>query len=132
MSGDVDGDPVTVPLILSTRERTALNRNYFNTFIWKQALREAVVETSRENGTHALRHHYASVLLDSGESIKAVSEYLGHADAGFTLRTYTHLMPSSDQRTRKAVDEAFACYMSATSDLKTGAPERELDQFYDI
>ena len=53
---------------------------------------------------HALRHHYASVLLDAGESIKAVSEYLGHADAGFTLRTYTHLMPASDERTRKAVD----------------------------
>jgi integrase len=41
---------------------------------------------------------YASVLLDAGESIKAVSEYLGHADAGFTLSTYTHLMPSSHER----------------------------------
>ena len=37
----------------------------------------------------ALRHFYASVLLDAGESIKAVSEYRGHADPGFTLRTYT-------------------------------------------
>jgi integrase len=26
---------------------------------------------------------------------RAVSEYLGHADPGFTLRVYTHLMPSS-------------------------------------
>jgi integrase len=42
---------------------------------------------------HALRHFYASVLLDAGESIKAVSEYLGHSDPGFTLRTYTHLLP---------------------------------------
>jgi integrase len=58
---------------------------------------------------HALRHHYASVLLDAGESIKAVSEYLGHADPGFTLRTYTHLMSSSDDRTRKALDSAFTC-----------------------
>ncbi len=65
---------------------------------------------------HALRHHYASVLLDAGESIKAVSEYLGHSDAGFTLRTYTHLMAASDERTRRAVDDAFACYISATSD----------------
>jgi hypothetical protein len=46
---------------------------------------------------------YAS-LLDGGESIKALSEYLGHADPGFTLRTYTHLMPSSAERTRRAVD----------------------------
>ncbi len=48
---------------------------------------------------HALRHHHASVLLHAGESIKAVSEYLGHADTGFTLRTDTHLMPSSAERT---------------------------------
>lgn len=56
---------------------------------------------------HALRHAYASVLLDAGENIKALSEYLGHSDPGFTLRTYTHLLPSSETRTRKAVDDAF-------------------------
>jgi integrase len=56
---------------------------------------------------HALRHTYASVLLEGGVSIKALAEYLGHADPGFTLRTYTHLMPSSEDRTRTAVDRAF-------------------------
>jgi integrase len=50
------------------------------------------------------RHFYASTLLDAGESIKNLSEYLGHADAGFTLRTYTHLMKSSEDRTRRAID----------------------------
>ena len=29
---------------------------------------------SREHGMHALRHYYASVLLDSGENIKALAE----------------------------------------------------------
>lgn len=48
---------------------------------------------------HALRHFYASVLLDAGESIKALSEYLGHHDPSFTLRTYMHLMPNSEART---------------------------------
>lgn len=46
----------------------------------------------------------------SGQSIRAVSEYLGHSDPSFTLRTYTHLMPSSDERTRLAVDSAFATH----------------------
>ncbi|MBW8704038.1 Tyrosine recombinase XerD [Streptomyces sp. MBT84] len=41
---------------------------------------------------HAVRHFYASVLLDAGESIKALSQYLGHSDPGFTLKVYTHLM----------------------------------------
>ncbi|WP_087790150.1 tyrosine-type recombinase/integrase [Streptomyces sp. CS159] len=35
---------------------------------------------------HALRHFYASALFDAGENIKAVSEYMGHADPGMTLR----------------------------------------------
>ncbi|HUR13495.1 MAG TPA: tyrosine-type recombinase/integrase, partial [Mycobacteriales bacterium] len=83
-------------------------RNYWNAKIWKPALVKAKIPTTRENGMHALRHFYASALLDGGESIKAVSEFLGHRDAAFTLRTYTHLMPSSDVRTRKAIDAAFA------------------------
>ena len=53
---------------------------------------------------HALRHFYASVLIDAGESVRAVAEYLGHSDPGFTLRVYTHLFPSSEDRARKAID----------------------------
>ena len=112
----LDGELVSVPLLLSTREATALNRNYFNPSIWKKALRAADVETTRDNGMHALRHFFASVLLDGGESIRAVSEYLGHADPGFTLRVYTHLMPSSASRMRSAVDGALSQHIRSTSD----------------
>ncbi|RAO62887.1 hypothetical protein [Micromonospora saelicesensis] len=34
--------------------------------------------------------------------------YLGHADPGFTLRVYTHLMPASEERTRNAIDTLLA------------------------
>jgi hypothetical protein len=47
---------------------------------------------------HALRHWFASVQLDGGTSVRALSEYLGHVDPGFTLRIYTHLMPKSEDR----------------------------------
>ena len=36
-----------------------------------------------------------------------MSERLGHADPGFTLRTYTHLLPHSDDRTRSIIDTAL-------------------------
>ncbi|MER7822837.1 tyrosine-type recombinase/integrase [Streptomyces sp. NPDC096097] len=94
-----------------------MNRNFFNMRVWKPALVTAGVIPprkpgerfiqSREHGMHALRHFYASVLLDAGENVKALSEYLGHGDPGFTLRTYTHLMPNSQARARKAVDGVF-------------------------
>jgi integrase len=62
---------------------------------------------AREHGMHALRHFYASVLLDAGESIKALAEYLGHSDPGLTLKVYAHLMPSSRGRARKALGRAL-------------------------
>ncbi|MFI0769652.1 tyrosine-type recombinase/integrase [Streptomyces sp. NPDC021218] len=112
-----DGPKVTKKLLFTTREGKAVGRHYFNVSAWKAALVTAGVlpkpepgqrvQESREDGMHALRHFYASVLLDAGENIKALSRYLGHADPGFTLRVYTHLMLSSESRTRKAVDGMY-------------------------
>jgi integrase len=102
-----DGKPTTFSILLYSREKKALARNYINTFIWKPALKRAGVPVTRENGSHALRHCYASTALHEGESIKALSEYLGHADPGFTLRTYTHLVEDSAERTKRAVDAVF-------------------------
>ncbi|MEU9827220.1 tyrosine-type recombinase/integrase [Micromonospora chersina] len=59
--------------------------------------------------THDLRHHYASVLLMQGESVITVAERLGHENATLVLSTYGHLMPDSEERTRRAVDEAWGC-----------------------
>lgn len=121
------GKPMTVRLLVTSRERGAVNRNYFNMHIWKPGLVTAGViptpkpgerfDRSREHGMHALRHYFASVALENGVSIKALSEYLGHADPGFTLRTYTHLMPESEERMRKAVDRAFAAVDGLASAL---------------
>ena len=47
--------------------------------------------------------------------IRALSEYLGHHDPGFTLRTYVHLIPDADDRARQAVDAAFASDGPATA-----------------
>ncbi len=55
----------------------------------------------------AQRHHYASVLLAAGESVAAVAERLGHENAQLVLTTYGHLMPDSEDRTRRAVDDAW-------------------------
>jgi integrase len=99
-----DGTPREYPLLVTSRESKPLNRNYVNRLIWKPALTAAGVALTRENGMHALRHFYASVLLDAGESIRALASYLGHADPGFTLRVYTHLMPASEERTKRAID----------------------------
>jgi hypothetical protein len=89
--------------------RTRTRRDVVDQQVWQPALLRAKIgPTTRADGMHALRHLYASVLLDAGESIKALAQYLGHSDPGFTLRVYTHLMPTSHERTRKAIDTFLA------------------------
>ncbi|MFI6324645.1 tyrosine-type recombinase/integrase [Nonomuraea sp. NPDC050556] len=123
----LDGERKEHRLIFTTVTGKAVHRDYFNETFWRPGLVTAGVvpppakgekrKSYREHGMHALRHFYASVLLDGGESIKALSVYLGHHDPGFTLRTYTHLMPSSEDRTRKAVDAVFGAQNSPASAL---------------
>jgi len=68
---------------------------------------------------HDLRHHYASVLIHAGESVIAVAERLGHEDATLVLKTYGHIMPNSEDGTRRAVDAAWADD-PATDQRRTG------------
>jgi integrase len=117
--GSLDGPARTVNLYLHTVNGNPINRNAFNPYVWKVALKAAGIEETRQNGMHVLRHTYASVLLDAGESIKALSLYLGHADPGFTLRVYTHLLPASEDRTRRAIDTAFQTDPDAAHGLAT-------------
>jgi integrase len=57
--------------------------------------------------SHALRHHYASLLLAAGESVVAVAERLGHENATLVLTTYGHLMLDTEDRMRRAIDAAW-------------------------
>ncbi|WP_405619669.1 tyrosine-type recombinase/integrase [Streptomyces sp. NBC_00076] len=112
-----DGPLVERRLIFTNTADGIVWRSNFNIHEWKPALATAGLiptpepgepyASARQHGMHALRHFYASVLLDAGESIKAVSEYLGHSDPAMTLRVYAHLMPSSNERARRALDGVF-------------------------
>ena len=64
---------------------------------------------------HALRHYHASITLADGVNIKGLAEHLVHGDPGFTLRIYTHMLPSSHERARKAVDSRLARLFSSRS-----------------
>lgn len=43
---------------------------------------------------HTFRHTCASLLFEAGRNVKQVQAWLSHADPGFTLKTYIHLMDS--------------------------------------
>ncbi|MFF7342358.1 tyrosine-type recombinase/integrase [Streptomyces antimycoticus] len=52
-------------------------------FPWRPAYAKAGIP--KGTGSHALRNHYASLLIKHGESVKTVSERLGHTNAAMTL-----------------------------------------------
>lgn len=60
---------------------------------------------------HDLRHFHASVLLAAGQSMKVISERLGHSTLTITADIYTHLSPETDQ---SAADAAAALIAGAS------------------
>jgi integrase len=52
---------------------------------------------------HDLRHSYATGALKAGVSAKVVSDRIGHANVGFFLQTYAHVLGNDD---REAAEQA--------------------------
>ncbi len=75
---------------------TKPKRHHLDEF-WRQIRAEAGLNGVR---LHDLRHSYASVALQNGETILAIGKLLGHARASSTLR-YTHL---TDETIRQAIN----------------------------
>jgi integrase len=89
---------------------------------WRPAAAAAGLTEATGQGSHALRHYYASLLIRFGESVKTVQVRLGHATAAETLDTYSHLWPDSDDSARAAIDAAMTARAEAFADsLRTEA-----------
>lgn len=91
--------PVGQPL------RRPISRTYFHRRAWAPAVKGVGLPVGTR--FHELCHFYASLLIDGGESVKAVQVPLGHATAEETLNTYAHLWPESEERTLEAVDRGL-------------------------
>ncbi|WP_018684105.1 tyrosine-type recombinase/integrase [Actinokineospora enzanensis] len=111
-----DGDLITVRLLVpgpppSQRHPfppPVWRGNNFARDIWVPAFQTtATPYRKRIDGFHALRHTFASNLLAHGVSLIELANLLGHLDPAFTARTYTHLIPESPHRIRRAMTEAW-------------------------
>ncbi len=75
----------------------------FRNHVWTPMLRRAGL---RYRKPHTLRHTFASLLIEGGESLKYVQEQLGHHSPAFTLAVYGHLLPRGDRRAVDRLDDA--------------------------
>ena len=74
----------------------------------KRILKDAGLEHIR---FHDLRHTFATLALQNGVDVKTVSSILGHYDAGFTLRTYTHATRQMQQKAAEKMGSFMAQVM---------------------
>ena len=56
---------------------------------------------------HDLRHSHATMLINAGVNIVAVSKRLGHSDINQTLKTYTHLLKDTDDKMMEYINSAY-------------------------
>lgn len=57
--------------------------------------------------THSLRHTHATMLLEAGESIEAVSKRLGHSNIVTTSKYYSHVTEKGNSQMRNTLDSLF-------------------------
>jgi integrase len=71
----------------------------FRNRVWYKLLAKAGL---REIRVHDLRHTFASLLIQNGESLAYVMEQMGHHSIQMTVDTYGHLVPGGN---KAAVDK---------------------------
>ncbi|MFF1711268.1 tyrosine-type recombinase/integrase [Streptomyces sp. NPDC058268] len=93
------GERTSGPLIVTASDRRITRQGIWDTI--KRLCRRAGV---REIRTHDLRHTCATLALESGKSLEAVQDLLGHADPR-TTRRYDRARNNLDNSPSYALDE---------------------------
>jgi integrase len=81
-------------------------------YLWERLLKRAGLA---HRGPHAVRHTYASILLDRGENPLCVKEQLGHGSIKISMDTYGHLLRKKGPAGAATLDDPEICNRSATT-----------------
>ncbi|MBU1275407.1 MAG: tyrosine-type recombinase/integrase [Proteobacteria bacterium] len=79
-----------------------MERGAFYNRVWRKSLASAGLSRHR---IHDLRHTYASLLIQQGESLAYVRDQLGHHSIKLTVDTYGHLAPGGNREAVNKLDD---------------------------
>jgi len=91
----------------------------------RQLQKTGVTEDPRKSGTlwririHDLRHTFASLLIQQGESLVYVKQQMGHHSIRVTVDTYGHLVPGGNRAAVDRLDTPVRNLPGATSATQT-------------
>jgi integrase len=92
-------------LIFASESGEPLSRQHVTARRFKPLLKRTSLPEIR---FHDLRHTCATLLLSKNVNPKVVSEMLGHASIAITLDTYSHVLPTMQESTAKAMEDALS------------------------
>jgi len=97
--------------------RKPVDPDNFRGAVWPRLLAKAGLHLIR---IHDLRHTFASLLIQNGESLAYVKEQMGHHSIKITVDTYGHLVPGGNKAAVDRLDgleNVTTRNLSATNDL---------------
>jgi integrase len=97
------GHPAPARVFLTPGTARPIRDDAWRNNVWTPMVRRAGL---RYRKPHTLRHTFASLLIEGGESLKYVQEQLGHHSPAFTLAVYGHLLPRGERRAVDRLDDA--------------------------
>jgi integrase len=96
--------------VFASEAGTMMDPDNFRRRVWPKLLAEAGFRWLR---IHDLRHTFASLLIQQGESLAYVKEQMGHHSIRVTVDTYGHLVPGWQQSgsgsIRRAGNDSSRC-----------------------
>jgi integrase len=105
------GKGIISPWVFVNREDLPLDGDNLRDRVFHPALATAKIRRVR---FHDLRHTYASLLIQQGESLAYVKEQLGHSSIQVTVDVYGHLVPGSNRSAVDRLDAHPVCIPAAS------------------
>ena len=94
---------------------TEKGKPVLNTSHWRIKFFDKAVEESkiRRITPHILRHTYASLLIQAGESLVYIKDQLGHHSIKVTVDIYGHLVPGGNKAAVDGLDDEISLHPTA-------------------
>lgn len=121
-------------LVFPTDQGKPVLLNNFRAGAWMPLLREVGLVEEVQKGAdtvekpkytpYALRHYFASKLIEKGKDLKFIQEAMGHSKIEITLNVYGHLLKDREEAKKKVAEDLFAdviqtsCGNSVASELQ--------------
>ncbi|MCY2928592.1 MAG: site-specific integrase [Planctomycetota bacterium] len=102
-AGMAEGESINVVFPYFTGRQ--IDPSWFRRVAWRRLFEKANVPQVR---IHDMRHTFASLLLQQGESLHYVKEQLGHSSIQTTVDVYGHLAPGSNRNAVNKLDDPVA------------------------